>query len=223
MDGVLYDSMPFHAKAWAMTMRDYNLPFSEYDAYMEEGRTGEATINTIYPKIYGRPATEAEVQKMYQIKSNYFNQIADVKPIPHMLAFLQEMKRRNFDIFIVTGSGQKSLLTRLEQDFPSIFSQEKMVTAFDVKYGKPNPEPYLIALQKGNLKANEAIVVENAPLGIHAAVAANIFTIGVNTGILPDEELLKEGADIIYPNVKAMLNDFSIQSSKTAILSNIKS
>lgn len=63
-----------------------------------------------------------------------------------------------------------------------MFRRELMVTAFDVKYGKPHPEPYLMALQKGGLAPNEAIVVENAPMGVQAGAAAGIFTVAVNTG-----------------------------------------
>jgi beta-phosphoglucomutase-like phosphatase (HAD superfamily) len=40
--------------------------------------------------------------------------------------------------------------------------------------------------------------VENAPLGVRAAVAAGIFTVAVNTGPLPDSALLDEGADLIF-------------------------
>lgn len=53
---------------------------------------------------------------------------------------------------VVTGSGQLSLLERLEHNYPGMFRKELMVTAFDVKYGKPNPEPYLMALKKVDLK-----------------------------------------------------------------------
>ncbi len=73
-----------------------------------------------------------------------------------------------------------------------------MVTAFDVKYGKPNPEPYLMALKKGGFKPNEALVIENAPLGVQAGVAAGIFTIAVNTGPLHDNVLLNEGANLLF-------------------------
>ena len=45
------------------------------------------------------------------------------------------------------------------------------------------------------------MVVENAPLGVRAAVAAHCFTIAVNTGPLPDEMLLGEGADLLFPNM----------------------
>ena len=104
---------------------------------------------------------------------------------------------------VVTGSGQKSLLDKLNHHFPDIFKPELMVTAFDVKYGKPNPEPYLMALRKAGIQPNEAIVVENAPLGVRAGVAAGIFTVAVNTGPLPDKTLLDEGADLLFPSMPA--------------------
>ena len=105
---------------------------------------------------------------------------------------------------VVTGSGQASLLDRLEHNFPGMFRQELMVTAFDVKYGKPNPEPYLMALEKGGLKPNEAIVIENAPLGVEAGHIAGIFTIAVNTGPLNGEILLNAGADLLFPSMQAL-------------------
>ena len=107
---------------------------------------------------------------------------------------------------IVTGSGQVTLLDRLNSNFPGIFRRELMVTSFDVKHGKPNPEPYLMGLRKGHLQPWEGIVVENAPLGVEAAVAANIFTIAVNTGPLPDSILLDAGADLLFPSMQALCN-----------------
>ena len=101
-------------------------------------------------------------------------------------------------------SGQLSLLDRLNNHFPEIFTRELMVTAFDVKYGKPNPEPYLMALKKAGIAPNEALVIENAPLGVRAAVAAGIFTIAVNTGPLPESALLDEGANLLFPSMQAL-------------------
>jgi beta-phosphoglucomutase-like phosphatase (HAD superfamily) len=48
------------------------------------------------------------------------------------------------------------------------------------------------------------MVVENAPLGVRAAVAAQCFTIAVNTGPLPDEMLANEGANLIFPRMTAL-------------------
>jgi beta-phosphoglucomutase-like phosphatase (HAD superfamily) len=85
-----------------------------------------------------------------------------------------------------------------------MFSPELMVTAFDVKKGKPWPEPYLMGLKKAGITADEAIVVENAPLGVQAAHAAGIYTIAVNTGPLPDSALWVAGADQVFPDMHAL-------------------
>ena len=61
-----------------------------------------------------------------------------------------------------------------------------------------------MALEKAGVEANEAIVVENAPLGVRAGVAAGIFTIAVNTGPLDDEVLLAEGANLLFPTMSSL-------------------
>jgi beta-phosphoglucomutase-like phosphatase (HAD superfamily) len=107
---------------------------------------------------------------------------------------------------VVTGSGQNDLLERLMQYFPGMFTRDKMVTAYDVKIGKPHPEPYLMALQKAGLQPSEAIVVENAPLGVQAGVAAGIFTVAVNTGPLDGQVMLDAGANLLFPSMQAFSN-----------------
>ena len=62
----------------------------------------------------------------------------------------------------------------------------------------------MIGLEKaGNLKPNQAIVLENAPLGVESAHRANIFTIAVNTGPLPDSVLMDAGADMLMDSMEA--------------------
>ena len=198
MDGVLFNSMPNHAEAWHRTMAKFGFTLSREEAYMHEGRTGAGTINIVSLRERGYEATEEEIKQIYQAKSELFNQYPLAERMPGALEVLTKIKEAGLTPMVVTGSGQTSLLDRLNKNFPGIFQRELMVTAFDVKYGKPNPEPYLMALKKGGLQPNEAIVVENAPLGVQAGVAAGIFTIAVNTGPLPDEALLGQGANLLF-------------------------
>lgn len=198
MDGVLFNSMPNHAEAWHKTMAKFGFNLSREEAYMYEGRTGASTINIVSQRERGIDATEEEIKRIYQAKSELFNQYPLAERMPGALEVLTQIKEEGLTPMVVTGSGQTSLLDRLNQNFPNIFKRELMVTAFDVKYGKPNPEPYLMALKKGNLQPNEAIVIENAPLGVQAGVAAGIFTIAVNTGPLPDNALLDQGANLLF-------------------------
>ena len=204
MDGVLYNSMPSHAKAWhrAMAHFGYNLP--EQEAYMHEGRTGASTINIVSHRQRGVEESEERIQEIYRVKSQFFNEYPPAEPMPGALKLLRKLQAQGLKILIVTGSGQASLLDRLNHHFPGVFCRELMVTAFDVQRGKPDPEPYLMGLQKGGLRAEECVVVENAPLGVRAAKAAGIFTIAVNTGPLPDEALINEGADLLLPSMQTL-------------------
>ena len=171
---------------------------------MHEGRTGAGTINIVCQRQLGRDATQEEIESIYLEKSIEFNKHPQAERMLGAWELLQKIKAEGIIPTVVTGSGQASLLDRLEHNFPGMFRQELMVTAFDVKYGKPNPEPYLMALEKGGLKPNESIVIENAPLGVEAGHKAGIFTIAVNTGPLNGEILLNAGADLLFPSMQAL-------------------
>lgn len=202
MDGVLFDSMPNHAYAWSHAMTDFGLKMEPEEVYMNEGRTGHGTINILSNRYWGRNATDEEVQKIYDAKSALFNTLPEPQPMPGAMELLNKVRAQGMMRVIVTGSATHALLDRVNAAYPDIFLPELMVTAFDVKHGKPNPEPYLMGLKKANIQADEAIVVENAPLGVQAAHAAGIFTIAVNTGPLKDEVLKEAGADIVLPSMQ---------------------
>lgn len=208
MDGVLYDSMRFHAQAWYETAINHQLQAVKEDFYMFEGRTGESTINELYQRTFQRDATDQEKQDIYDEKAMLFNKYNDGKAMTGAAEVLKQAKSHGLQTLVVTGSGQHSLINKLEHTYPGYFTREKMVTAFDVKYGKPHPEPYLMGLQKAGVRANEAFVVENAPMGVEAGVAAGIFTIAVNTGPLPDKVLLDAGADLLYPDMASLAKDW---------------
>lgn len=204
MDGVLFNSMPNHAYAWSHAMTQFGLAMTAEEAYMNEGRTGSGTIDILAQRFWGRSATDEEKQRIYAAKSALFNTLPEAKPMPGARELLEMVKRAGKLIVLVTGSAQVSLLDHLEHHFPGCFHKELMVTGFDVKHGKPHPEPYLMGLQKAGIHASEAVVIENAPLGVEAAHAAGIFTIAVNTGPLPDDILRQSGAGVVLPDMKAV-------------------
>lgn len=206
MDGVLFNSMPYHADAWHRVMERRGLHLSREEAYLHEGRTGAATINLVYQRQYGKNATPEMIDEIYAEKSDEFNKHPEAERMPGAWELLQKVKAEGLTQVLVTGSGQRSLLERLIHNFPGMFQPEHMVTAYDVKYGKPHPEPYLMGLEKAGVKPNEAIVVENAPIGVQAGVAAGIFTIAVNTGPIDGQVLLNAGANLLFPSMQAFCN-----------------
>ena len=194
MDGVLYDSMPNHAKAWQQAMAQFGIAMTAEDAYATEGARGIDTIRMMVKKQQGRDISLEEAQQMYDVKTRLFHEMPDA----HIFYGLKSLMRRI----------QRCGINRLMKDFGSFLNEEHIVTAYDVSKGKPNPDPYLIEMQKTGTQPWETVVVENAPLGVRAAVAAQCLTIAVNSGPLSDRQLLDEGADLLYPSIYSLYRDW---------------
>ena len=206
MDGVLFDSMRNHAKSWHETMAHFGMDLPEWEAYMHEGRTGAGTINIVSMRERGHEATKEEIADIYAYKSDLFNKCPKAERMPWAYELLQKVKASGVVPMVVTGSGQKTLLERLNRNFPDVFQQDLMVTAFDVKYGKPNPEPYLMGMEK-----YKAFVRKCGGTAADATVcAAGVFTIAVNTGPLPDDALLSKGANILFHSMQEFFDSWDM-------------
>ena len=205
-DGVLFNSMPYHAASWEWSMHKHGLPFTKNQTYQNEGRTGASVINEAHRLVHGTDATPELIDAVYADKSQHFNELTGGK-LPELIPGIREvlayLKSRGVQCWVVTGSGQRSLLDNLRNTFPDTFTG--VISAFDVQHGKPHPEPYLKAWERCGFAKNECMVVENAPLGVRAGKAAELFTAAVNTGILPDSALWEEHADVVFPNMPALL------------------
>ena len=146
----------------------------------------------------GKEISGEEAQRMYDVKTEIFHHMPIAEIFPGVIDIMQKIKSAGMTIGVVTGSGQRPLIKRLLNDFDGFLTEDHIVTAYDVERGKPNPDPYLMGLRKtGNNNPWQGIVVENAPLGVRAGSAANCFTIGINSGPLPDSTLADNGANIV--------------------------
>ena len=199
MDGVLYDSMPNHARCWREAMAKFGLKMTAADVYATEGMRGVETIRLMVKAQQGRDISEDEAQMMYDEKARLFGLLPKAPIMDGVLDLMEKIKTADMGIVVVTGSGQRPLIERLQHDFKGFVTADKIVSAYDVTRGKPAPDPYRMGLQKaGNLQPWQGIVVENAPMGVRAGVAAKIFTIAVNSGPLPNATLAGEGANIVF-------------------------
>ena len=210
MDGVLYDSMPNHAVAWHDSMEKFGIHMTAYDAYATEGARGIDTIRKMVKEQKGEDISLEKAQEMYDLKTKFFHEMKEPDIMPGVRELMQQMHERGMLIGVVTGSGQRPLINRLLNNFHEFVDESRLVTAYDVRRGKPYPDPYLMGLEKaGHLQPWEGMVIENAPLGVRAGVAARIFTVAVNSGPLPDSALTDEGADLIFSNMTDFLKVFS--------------
>ena len=190
-------------------MAEFGINFTAEDAYATEGARGVDTVRKYAKVQLGKELTEDEAEEMYQLKARYFHEMPTTDIFDGVKDLMQKIQDGGLKIGIVTGSGQRQLINRLLSDFKDFINEAQVTTAFDVKRGKPNPDPYLIGLQKaGNFAPHEGIVVENAPLGVRAGVAAGCFTVAINSGPLPDTALLNEGANILFDTISDFSNSW---------------
>lgn len=210
MDGVLYDSMPSHAVAWHESMKSFGINMTAHDAYVTEGQRGIDTIRQMVKAQQQRSISEAEAQRMYDEKTRLFHLMPTTPVMEGIPQLMELISQAGLTVGVVTGSGQRPLIQRLLNDFGDYLTEDHIVTAYDVERGKPYPDPYLKGLLKaGSLHPWEAIVVENAPLGVEAAVAAGIFTIAVNTGPLPKSMFNEAGADLVFDRMNDLKDNWN--------------
>jgi HAD superfamily hydrolase (TIGR01509 family) len=209
MDGVLFDSMKNHTRAWVKLMKKNGIKCTRDEFYMYEGMTGRDIIKMKFKDGAGKNVTDDEAQALYKVKTRYFTELGDVEVIAGTFEVLQVLRQAGIKCVLVTGSGTQSMLERIDTDYPEIFDEQR-ITAADVKRGKPNPEPYLKAMIKVGVQPNECVVLENAPLGVQAGHTAGCFTIGVTTGPIPEKDLYKAGADMVYKDMATLLNSLPI-------------
>lgn len=194
MDGVLYDSMPGHAKAWYAMCRAVGIDCTENEFFAYEGRTGASTINLLYQRQFGHGADDETCRRLYAIKSENFKALGLPPLMPGARDAVGVPLAAGVPTVLVTGSGQASILERLAADYPGAFAIR--ITAHDVVHGKPHPEPYLMGMERAGALPFESVAIDNAPLGVESASRAGTFTIGVRTGPLSAGSLLAAGADI---------------------------
>ena len=205
MDGVLYNSMPNHARAWQQAMAKFGINMTANDAYATEGARGIDTIRHMVKEQQGRDISFEEAQLMYDEKTRLFHEMPTARIFYGVRALMKKIKMSGLDIGVVTGSGQRPLINRLMTDFNNYLDIDHIVTAYDVTEGKPSPTPYLAGMRKaGQLEPWQTIVVENAPLGVRSAVAARCFTIAINSGPLDDKVLQAERPDLLFDRISQL-------------------
>ena len=207
MDGVLFDSMPQHEKSWKAALKTVDMDYPTEMIYMNECRPGYETIDDVYLSLKGEKPDKSIAKKIYTHKTQLMNNFPKAGIIKGMDQVVNFIAGQNIKRCVVTGSSQASLVNFINKNYSNVFA-DNIITGMDVKKGKPHPEPYLRALEKMQCKPNEAVVIENAPLGVHSAKSAGIFTVAINTGKLPKEALKDAGADLIVENSEELLRWF---------------
>jgi beta-phosphoglucomutase len=183
MDGVLVDAMPFHAEAMSRAIKEItNHEIEKKNIFLLEGMPSSALIKEIFKreninkKIDVNDDDEDLAKKIGSRKEQLFKQIQNAKGIDGAKKLLEDLTSscgKSCVKAVVSGAAREEVETILDTNIGSKYF-DFIITGDDIEKGKPNPAPFMIALNKMNLPASQVIVVENSPLGVEAANKAGL-------------------------------------------------
>jgi len=199
-DVVIGDTMKDNCVAWQKAFAAYNFNLDATEYYMLEGM-GRFQIAQHFIEKYNLDATiKNEVVETKEVNYNANNTF---KIYDHVLDIFALLKQNNIQTAIVTGASQDRITKYLSSTIANQLTA--LVTADDVTHTKPDPEPYLKAVSKLNLKPEDCIVIENAILGIKSAKAAGCECFALETTL--SKGYLSQ-ADEIFTTHKELLTKF---------------
>jgi beta-phosphoglucomutase len=198
MDGVIVDSMRFHAAAWKQVLGEYGVIVDDIDIYLREGMSGRQSVEDIFFE-YGKPLPDEQVFQELIAKKHALFESNHIGLYPCVETILAWIKSCNMLTGLVTGSLKRSVDYVLKPGVQSQFNV--VITAEDVSKGKPDPEPYMRAIERLGVKPEQTLIVENAPMGIRSARSAGITCYALET-TLPGR-YLKE-ADKIFSDHRSL-------------------
>lgn len=192
-DGTLADTMEDNFLAWKKSFSRYNVNMAREDYFPLEGLTLPEIAERICKKYSIDSKNSIDIVKFkneFYIKHNKF------RFYPGAENLIKNLKKSK-SLALVSASPKEKLKKTVPEYFLNSF--DVIVSGDDIKHGKPDPEPYLKAIETLSLDSRSCIAIENAPLGIQSAKAAKVYCIAI-TNTLPREEL--EIADKIVDNLK---------------------
>lgn len=191
LDGVLVDSTPAVARVWTLWARKYGFD-PEETVKKAHGRTSIATIRELLPNA-DHEAENREVERME------IEDVEDVVALPGAVELLQSLSWKRWAI--VTSGTRTLALVRIGA--AGIPVAKHLITADDIRRGKPDPEPYLKGAASLGVAAKECVVIEDAPAGIRSGKAAGARVIALRT-TAQHEALREAGADWIVDDCSAL-------------------
>ena len=191
VDGTLADTDPIHVRAFERYLAPHGLTVDEaFYRTRISGRTNAAIFADLFPE-----RSPEEHSRFSDEKEALYRAISgDLAPLQGLSALLGWARARKYRLAAVTNGPKLNLQHALdglglEGEFDVLIARD------DVDRGKPDPMPYLVALERLGVNAADAVAFEDSPAGVNAAKAAGLFTFGLLT-TQPAAVLREAGADV---------------------------
>ena len=198
-DGVITDSEVLHLRSFNNVLGQYGIEITKKDYYKKYLGSSDLDCFRQLRSEGKLNLDDEEIENLIKRKNEDFEKLArtEGRLIAGVKDFLQKLKQNNITMAICSGSLLTEIMLILEEAGLQTFF-DVIVSAEQVRTGKPAPEGFLLALQKLNKKSPEpvlaehCIVIEDSYWGLEAARAAGMHTVAVTNSYDAEELKLAE-------------------------------
>ena len=184
LDGVLVDSSQCITRHWQEWADRHSLDIDEIMQVAHGLRSGD-TMRLVAPHL----DIEAEERQYMAMEETDHEGVTAIDGARQVLARLPA------ESWAIVTSGS-ARLARGRLAYVGLPVPNVLVTAEDVKDGKPSPEPYLLGAKRLGVPFDKCVVIEDAPAGIQAGKSAGMRVVGI-AATHTRQALLETGADVV--------------------------
>ncbi len=199
MDGTLIDSEEFHWISWREAMANEGIAITREQFLSSFGQRNDS----ILPQWLGAAATPERIARIADAKEELYRDLIrkhGIEPLPGVLKWVRQLHEQGWLQAIATAAPRANVEVIIEA-LGAANRFQGIVSAEDVRKGKPDPEVYLIAASRVGAPPDRCVVVEDAVAGVEGAHRAGMRSIGVshNGKHLPADVVAKS-LDLLDPD-----------------------
>lgn len=177
LDGVITDTSEYHYRSWQRLADEEGLPFDRQINEQLRGKSRQASLDII---LAGRTVDDEQMTAWLERKNDYFAEIlaqhASECLLPGAVPLIQELRAAG--VLVAVGSASRNARWILQQ-LGIAGLLDVIIDGLDVTRSKPAPDVFLQAARCMGVTPAHCVVVEDAEAGIEAALAADMWAVGV--------------------------------------------
>jgi HAD superfamily hydrolase (TIGR01549 family) len=204
LDGTLVDSVYQHVLAWREALESEGIALSVWRIHRKIGMSGGLLTNALLRET-GGDFTAETIDRLQRLHTEAYKRVArHVRPLPGARELLSALTNAEIPWAIAT-SGRMETAGPVLETLGVDFNRTPVVTRDQVRFAKPDPDLFLAAVERLNVRVETATVVGDSVWDMLAARRARTLGIGLLSGGYGMEDLERAGAYRVFEDPADLL------------------
>ncbi len=203
LDGTLVDSVYQHVLAWRQALERGGIQLSVWRIHRRIGMSGGLLVNALLREV-GHPVTQEESERLRDFHAEEYARLAgDVRPLPGACELLERLTGAGVPWAIATSGLRESAQPAL--DMLGVGGDRAVITRDQVRHAKPDPDLFVAAADALDVAIEDSVVLGDSVWDRLAARRARALGVGLLSGGIGEDELIRAGAYRVYQDPADLL------------------